>query len=98
MGRGREAFRLVVDFVVVERVAVLTLWPRNWYGPSVRSFPAEPTSVEGDRGIRVDVTSATGRHLREPGEEVDAGDVVFTAGTILTAGQTDGRLLPPALA
>jgi molybdopterin molybdotransferase len=48
--------------------------------------PVERTAVEGEGKVRIEVAAQPGQHVRHPGEDVQPGDVVLTAGTPLAAG------------
>ena len=47
------------------------------------SVMVERTERDGADGVRISVPATVGDHIRPAGGDVDAGDVVFTAGTVL---------------
>jgi molybdenum cofactor synthesis domain-containing protein len=44
----------------------------------------EQTRAVGDGAVEIEVTVTPGTHVRRPGEDVEAGTVVFEAGTVLS--------------
>lgn len=48
--------------------------------------PVEQTERLDDRRVRIDAAVAVGQHTRSAGEDVQPGDVVLSAGTLVSAG------------